>query len=163
MSFARRIVETLASRKETLAVAESCTGGLLSAAIVTVPGASRGFVEGIVAYANEAKERRLGVPREVLERFGAVSEETVRAMLGRLSTDARIAVSGIAGPDGGTPLKPVGTVVIGVAYRDKEHIVVHHFPGDRDAVRTAAVEKALEMLSYQIDVDGLSNSKISDC
>ncbi len=151
MSVARRIVETLASRKETLAVAESCTGGLVSAAIVAVPGASRVFVEGIVAYANDAKERRLGVPHGVLERFGAVSEETVRAMLKGLGTDARVAVSGIAGPEGGTPGKPVGTVVIGVAYRRKEHIVTCHFAGDRTAVRTAAVDAVLEMLSRQIE------------
>ncbi len=150
MAFARRILETLASRKETLAVAESCTGGLLSAAFVAVPGASRVFVEGIVAYANEAKERRLGVPRETLMRHGAVSEETVRAMMAGLLATARIAVSGIAGPDGGTSEKPVGTVVIGIAYRDDEHIVTCHFSGDRDAVRAAAVEKALRMLFREI-------------
>ena len=147
MDAARRIVGTLAERNETLSVAESCTGGLLSAAIVAVSGASRVLVEGIVAYANGAKTRRLGVPEERIEQFGAVSEETVRAMLAGLAADARVAVSGIAGPDGGTPGKPVGTVVIGVSYHGKEKISTHLFPGDRDAVRNAAVGRALELLA----------------
>lgn len=146
MDAARYIIETLTTRHETLAVAESCTGGLLAAAIVAIPGASRVFTEGIVAYANDSKERRLSVPRETLERFGAVSEETVRAMLAGLTADARIAVSGIAGPDGGTPDKPVGTVVIGTFYHGTEKIATYHLSGDRNAVRTAAVEKALELL-----------------
>ena len=81
MDTARRIVESLALRAETLAIAESCTGGLVSAAIVAVPGASRVLTEGIVAYADEAKVRRLRVPHGTLARFGAVSAETVRAML----------------------------------------------------------------------------------
>lgn len=147
MDMVRDIIEFLAERRETLSVAESCTGGLLAAAVVAVPGASRAFTEGIVAYADGVKTARLGVAPAIIERHGAVSVETVRAMLAGLSTDARIAVSGIAGPGGGTAAKPVGTVVIGALYRGKEQVVALHFPGDRDAIRQAAVREAFALLS----------------
>ncbi|HSA34105.1 MAG TPA: CinA family protein [bacterium] len=140
------IIEHLAARHETLSVAESCTGGLVATAIVAVPGASRVFTEGIVAYADEVKTARLGVKSSIIERHGAVSAETVRAMLAGLRTDARIAVSGIAGPGGGSAAKPVGTVVIGVRYLDKERMITHRFTGDRDAVRQAAVREAFALL-----------------
>ncbi len=146
MDTVRDIIEFLAARRETLSVAESCTGGLVAAAIVAIPGASRVFTEGIVAYADEVKTARLRVEPATIERHGAVSIETVRAMLAGLSADARIAVSGIAGPDGGTAVKPVGTVVIGARYRDEERIVLHCFSGDRAVVRQAAVREAFTLL-----------------
>ena len=151
MTVARRIVETLGTRGDTLSVAESCTGGLIAAAVIAVPGASRVFTEGLVVYANEAKTARLGVPRDIIVRFGAVSHETVRALIEGLSTPARIAVSGVAGPDGGSAEKPVGTVVLGASYRGREQIVTRHFIGTRDEVRQAAADAALELLEMLLD------------
>lgn len=146
MDTVRDIIEHLATRRETLSVAESCTGGLIAAAIVSVPGASQVFTEGIVAYADTVKTARLRVEPSVIERHGAVSVETVRAMLAGLSSHARIAVSGIAGPGGGTAAKPVGTVVIGARYHDTERTVLRRFSGDRDAIRQAAVREAFDLL-----------------
>lgn len=116
---ARRAVLALKSRHHTVALAESCTGGLVASALTSVPGSSGVFSLGVVTYSNESKVAVLGVPEDVLEKFGAVSAECVRAMSlgvqGLAGSDASVAVSGIAGPDGGTADKPVGTVWIGVA------------------------------------------------
>lgn len=118
---AREVVEANRAIGRRIAVAESCTGGLVSAAITEIPGASDVFVAGFVAYSNEAKIARLLVSSEVIETFGAVSVATAWAMaqgaLRALDVDVAVAVTGIAGPDGGTPSKPVGTVVFAKALK----------------------------------------------
>lgn len=135
-----------------LASAESCTGGLLSAAITDVAGSSQWFERGFVTYSNDAKIDHLQVSAETLERYGAVSEETAMEMAAGALTvtpHAHVAVSttGVAGPGGGTPGKPVGMVCFGFARRAENGIVVravtHIFDGDRLAIRAAAVEYAL--------------------
>lgn len=118
---AREVVEANRAIGRRITVAESCTGGLVSAAITEIPGASDVFVAGFVAYSNEAKMARLCVNSEVIETFGAVSVATAWAMaqgaLRALDVDVAVAVTGIAGPDGGTPSKPVGTVVFAKALK----------------------------------------------
>jgi len=134
--------------------AESCTGGWIAKALTDIAGSSQWFTEGFVTYSNESKVQRLGVPRSVLARDGAVSEATVRAMaagaLRRTEADLAVAVTGIAGPGGAVPGKPVGTVWIGWAERHGRRIAVDvelkHFRGDRDAVRRKTVRAALEGL-----------------
>jgi nicotinamide-nucleotide amidase len=147
---AELVVERCRALGFTLATAESCTGGLVGARLTDVAGASDVYLGGVVAYANAVKEERLGVPAAVLERHGAVSAETAEAMAdgarAALGADAAVAVTGIAGPDGGTPGKPVGLVYVGVvtpAARSTESFV---FSGDREAVRTRATVLSLHAL-----------------
>ncbi len=134
----------------TLATAESCTGGLIAARCTDVPGSSAWFIGGVVAYANEVKRDVLGVDPDLLAAHGAVSEPVVRAMAAgvrRLTgTRLAVAVSGVAGPDGGTPEKPVGTVWVAVADGGNVHARRFLFSGDRAAVRNATVDAAVEML-----------------
>jgi nicotinamide-nucleotide amidase len=135
-----------------LAIAESCTGGLLAALITAIPGSSDVFERGFVTYSNAAKIESLGVESRILEQFGAVSSETAREMAigALLHSKANIALSitGIAGPGGGTPEKPVGLVHFGVAKRDGTIITIEKRFGDlgRDAVRFASVAMAVELL-----------------
>jgi nicotinamide-nucleotide amidase len=137
-----------------LATAESCTGGWIAKACTDLPGSSRWFMGGVVAYADESKSRLLGVSADDLLRHGAVSEPVVRAMaagaLQVLGAEVSVAVSGIAGPDGGTAQKPVGTVWLAWARREGASVAVDatlaHFPGDRDAVRRLTVQRALQCL-----------------
>ncbi|RLE30050.1 damage-inducible protein CinA [Candidatus Acetothermia bacterium] len=149
------IGERLRGSGRTLAVAESCTGGLLAMRITEVPGASEYFLGGIVSYANPAKERLLGVPGEVLARHGAVSEECARAMaLGAraaFGADYALAITGIAGPGGGTPEKPVGLVYIALAGPDGEvEVREHRFAGSRQGIRWSAAEAALSLLRSRL-------------
>jgi PncC family amidohydrolase len=138
------------ARGYQLAVAESCTGGGLAAAITDLPGVSSFFLGGIVSYANEVKMALLGVPEETLATVGAVSEETARAMASgvrtRLGSDVGVGITGIAGPGGETPTKPVGLVHISVA--TPAGVVARRdvWPGDRAAVRAASVRAALELI-----------------
>ncbi len=135
----------------SLVTAESCTGGWIAKVCTELAGSSRWFRGGVVAYANSAKAAVLGVDPRLLEADGAVSESTVRAMavgaLERLGGEVSVAVSGIAGPEGASPGKPVGTVWMAWATRGEEGIGVTalcaHFTGDRDAVRRQAVRQAL--------------------
>jgi nicotinamide-nucleotide amidase len=145
------VLERCRARGLTLATAESCTGGLVAARITSVPGSSDVFVGGIVSYANEVKTAELGVPEEVLREHGAVSPETAAAMAdgvrGRLHADVGVAVTGIAGPGGGTPEKPVGLVYVhaagpGGARRAAEL----NFPGDRETIRSRATVAALHLV-----------------
>ncbi|MBX6320195.1 MAG: CinA family protein [Rhodospirillaceae bacterium] len=134
-----------------LALAESCTGGLIAGQLTEVPGASDVVERGFVVYSNAAKVELLGVPPEVLERFGAVSAETAAAMaegaLARAHAEVALAVTGIAGPGGGSPAKPVGLVFFGLAHRGAPARTERHvFAGDRRAVRTASVARALDLL-----------------
>lgn len=132
------------------AVAESCTGGLLGAALTAVPGASACVAGGIIAYANAVKVALLGVDPATLEAEGAVSEAVVRQMATgacrALGVEAAMSVSGIAGPDGGSTQKPVGTVWFGIALQGEVHTFCRHFAGDRAAVRQAAVATAINGL-----------------
>lgn len=146
----RLLGQRLAAQGTTLATAESCTGGLVAARCTDVPGSSAWFVGGVVAYANEVKRDVLGVDPALLAAHGAVSEPVVRAMAAgvRRLTGARVAVavSGVAGPDGGTPDKPVGTVWLAVADGENVQATRFLFSGDRAAVRNATVEAAVEAL-----------------
>lgn len=149
-SFEAVVVATMAAAGRTLATAESCTGGMIAALVTEVPGSSAVLRGGVVAYANDVKERVLGVPAEVLATHGAVSGPTVEAMAASVralaGSDLAVAVSGVAGPGGGTPAKPVGTVWI--AWDDRGTIESRclHFAGGRDRVRRAAAFEALDGL-----------------
>ena len=145
----------------TIAVAESCTGGGVGEAITAVAGSSGVFLGGVIAYANDVKRNVLGVPAAVLDAHGAVSEETARAMTDGVKrlcgADVAIAVTGIAGPDGGTPEKPVGTVWFGLSDPRGIRAVRRLFGGERSHVRAQAVAYALELL-YDT-VRAVSNSE----
>jgi nicotinamide-nucleotide amidase len=148
----------LGQRGEMLATAESCTGGGVAVACTEMAGSSAWFERGFVTYSNRSKHEMLGVPRAVLEQFGAVSEETVAAMvegaLARSQADWALAISGIAGPDGGSPDKPVGTVWIGWGGPDGWRLKRKYlFAGDRRAVRTQAVAAALQQLTERCGED----------
>jgi len=133
-----------------LATAESCTGGLLGVRLTAIPGSSRIYAGGVVAYANDVKLQMLGVSADDLAVQGAVSEAVVRQMAAgvarSLDTEAAIAITGIAGPDGGTADKPVGTVWIGVKFRESERAFTHVFVGDREDVRARSAQWALDYL-----------------
>ena len=147
---AAAVLDQLRSRRARLAVAESCTGGLLGGRITAVPGASDVFVGGVVAYDDGVKTDFLSVPRALLDAHGAVSEEVVRAMaLGvqqRFAVEAALAVTGIAGPSGGTPDKPVGTVWLAARAGSETRALKRIFPGDRGEIRARAAQAALDLL-----------------
>lgn len=147
---AAEIIEKLTRHGKTVAVAESCTGGMICSMLVEQVGASACFAEGYVTYSNEAKEKNLGVSHEVLEACGAVSEQTARQMAEgvrrRGEADYGVATTGIAGPDGGTAEKPVGLVYIACAHAGGTQVERHVFSGDRTRVRTQAAERALALL-----------------
>jgi nicotinamide-nucleotide amidase len=144
------VLALLEARGLRLATAESCTGGMVAARLTGVAGASRAFVGGVVAYANEVKEGELGVSAELLERYGAVSPEAARAMAQgareRLGADVAVAVTGIAGPDGGTPEKPVGLVYLHVEGPDGGIGREFSFPGDRGSIRARSTVGALHLV-----------------
>jgi PncC family amidohydrolase len=145
-----RIGTLLRERGLKLAVAESCTGGLIADRLTDVPGSSDYFVGGIVAYAYEAKVALLGVSWETLKAYGAVSRETVLEMAHgarkALLADVAVSVSGIAGPGGGLPNKPVGTTWIGLSVPDGERAISRRFLGDRSENKRLAAEAALQMV-----------------
>lgn len=146
----------LAARGQTLAVAESCTGGLLSRRITSTAGSSRYFLEGMVTYSNQAKTRRLGVTPAVLARYGAVSEETAAAMADglrrRSGADWTLSVTGIAGPGGGTKRKPVGMVCFGLAGpAGKPETRTLHFTGERDLIQRRSAAWALDWLRRRLE------------
>ncbi|GAA3796357.1 CinA family protein [Qipengyuania pelagi] len=153
-ALARKVVEENAQAGRTVALAESCTGGLVAAALTEVPGSSSVFDRSFVTYSNAAKREMLGVPSEIIETFGAVSIACVWAMakgaLERSGADVAVAISGVAGPSGGTTLKPVGTVVFARVTRNSENTPdgeLKLFDGpDRAAIRKEAALWALELL-----------------
>lgn len=152
---ARDLLAAMEARGLTLATAESCTGGLIAAALTAIPGSSAVVTRGYVTYSNDAKAEELGVPAEVLARLGAVSEETARAMAegarARAGVDLALSCTGIAGPGGATPSKPVGLVFIAAARLGAETRVQRHaFPGDRTAVRAATVAEALALAARML-------------
>lgn len=141
----------LKARGLWLVTAESCTGGWIGQAVTSVPGSSQWYDRGFITYSNRAKQEMLGVASETLARFGAVSEQTVREMvLGALAkspAELAVAVSGIAGPGGAMPGKPVGTVCLAFALRDGPlEVCTEHFAGDRATVRRRTVARALSGL-----------------
>ena len=146
---ARSVAELLLARGQTMVTAESCTGGWIAKVLTDVAGSSAWFECGVVAYSYEAKEALLGVRPQTLERTGAVSQETVIEMvsgaLARYGAGVAVAVTGVAGPSGGTPDKPVGTVWIAWKRRGGyARAELFHFDGDRDAVRRQTVRAALD-------------------
>lgn len=147
---AQKLVDLLLEKHLTIALAESCTGGMIASALVNCPGVSEALLEGCVCYSNEAKMRTLGVKKETLEHFGAVSKECAAEMVEGIrkyaGADCAIAVTGIAGPGGGTDKKPVGTVYIAASFRG-DVIVTHNlFSGDRLSVRTQSAIRGMNML-----------------
>ena len=155
MTDTEKLVSVLTEKKMTVSTAESCTGGMISAAITSVPGSSEAFGYGFVTYANRAKQRLLGVKGGTLKKFGAVSAQTALEMAvgARLTSGSDYAVSatGIAGPGGGSEEKPVGLVYIAVA--SKKSVVVREnvFSGDRGEIRRQTVEEAIKLLLSEID------------
>ena len=150
MKLEEKVGELLKAKKLSLSTAESCTGGGIAALITSVPGSSEYFNGSIVAYSNEIKMSLLHVSAETLEKHGAVSRETVTEMvkgaMKTLKTDCAVATSGIAGPGGGTPEKPVGTVWIAVRYGERSEAECFCFEGDREQVIARATQSALLML-----------------
>jgi nicotinamide-nucleotide amidase len=149
-SIAEIVLDLCRARGLTLATAESCTGGLVAARLTSVPGSSDVFLGSVVAYANGVKEEGLGVPREILERHGAVSAEAAAAMARgareRLGADVTVSVTGVAGPDGGTEQKPVGLVFVHTIGPDGEEARRTELPGDREMVRGRATAAALHLV-----------------
>jgi nicotinamide-nucleotide amidase len=144
------VARLLRETGSTIALAESCTGGLIAGRLTSVPGISASLVDGCVTYTNEAKIRRLGVPAELFEEVGAVSEEVARSMAEGIrrtsSADVGLGVTGIAGPSGGTEEKPVGTVHLAVAVADRTEHRLLRLRGDRELVRDRAVKCALDLV-----------------
>ncbi len=142
--------DTLMDKKLTCATAESCTAGLLAASMTSIPGSSAWFLGGVIAYANEVKMAQLNVPEQILLEHGAVSGECVMHMASglctNLSADVGVSISGIAGPDGGTELKPVGTVWIGFCVLGVTSARLFHFQGSREHVRMQSVVRAVQGL-----------------
>ncbi len=153
---AQHVIETYTAEKKKIVTAESCTGGLLAAALTTTPGASEVFERGFIAYSYDAKSELLGVLSEDIIRYGAVSAEIAEAMAaGALEfsqADVGISITGIAGPGGGMPNKPVGLTYFGVATRDGARFhLCHTYSGDRHEVRTRCIVEALGMLLSLMD------------
>lgn len=148
------LTKLLIKKKYTMTTAESCTGGMIAARMVNAPGVSAVLKSGFITYANEAKEELLGVSHDTLEKFGAVSRETAEEMaegaVKAAHTDAAIAVTGIAGPDGGTKEKPVGLVYIGVNVRGNVEVREYHFSGSRQKIRESVTAAALTFLREKL-------------
>jgi nicotinamide-nucleotide amidase len=145
-----RVGQLLLQNKQTLALAESCTGGLISHRITSVPGSSAYYYGGAVSYADEAKTNFLGVAAATLEKYGAVSEQTAlemaRGIRERTAASIALSVTGIAGPSGARPGKPVGTVWMSIAQADRQQARLFHFHGERDRVIFGASQAALNWL-----------------
>ena len=148
------IGKLLTERGKTVSLAESCTGGLIAERLTDIPGSSKYFLEGAVTYSNEAKISRLGVKPETLEKYGAVSEQTAEEMAfgmrERARTDFVVSITGIAGPDGGSEEKPVGTVFIALADAEGVRSIKFTFPGDRYLIRWRSSQAALDFLRRRI-------------
>jgi nicotinamide-nucleotide amidase len=151
------IVRLMTEKKKTLALAESCTGGCIANRLTDVPGASAVLLAGIVSYSNQAKEKFLGVDSQTLTAHGAVSEPVAREMAEgvrqRTNADYALSVTGIAGPGGGTPGKPVGTVFIGLAGPFKTIVIKNLNPWDRETFKQVTAQQSLELLRRKIATD----------
>lgn len=150
MQTEQKIAKILSQSKKTLAIAESCTGGLLANRLTDIPGSSAFFWLGIIAYDNKAKTKLLKIPSVIIKKHGAVSLEVARLMAQNvrkiLRTDLGIGITGIAGPTGGTRTKPVGLVFIAVASKQKALAHQFIFKGSRSAIKAQASQKAMELL-----------------
>lgn len=150
-----KVAALLEKKHVHVTTAESCTGGLLAGTLVNVPGISAWFGEGYITYSNDAKEKLLGVSHETLVSYGAVSEETASEMaIGAAraaGTEAAVAVTGIAGPDGGTEQKPVGLVYISCFCMESLRVERYVFAGDRAHVRAQSVQAALTLLQTMLE------------
>lgn len=145
------VVARLLTEKEmTVATAESCTGGLLAKRLTDIPGSSAYMERGVITYSNKSKQELLGVPARALEDYGAVSKETAQAMVRGIRENAKtnlgVSITGIAGPTGGTPTKPVGLVYIGIATPEGVTVKGYNFPGTREEIRFATSQRALDLL-----------------
>ena len=151
-----QIIKKLTSQNQTVSFAESCTGGRIAAAFTAVSGASNVLNGSCVTYSNQIKHQWLGVELSVLENYGAVSKECVSQMLDGIKemaqSDYAIAVSGIAGPTGGTESKPVGTVYIGILTPQNKEIIHYHFEGKREEVQERSTQFAIEKLSQALKI-----------
>ncbi len=149
-SIYKRIGIILKEKKLKLSIAESCTGGFIAKSITDIAGSSKYFICGIVSYSNESKIKLLGVRKETLKKYGAVSEQTAREMVQGIKrtskADIAIATTGIAGPTGGTKNKPVGTVYIAIKYKNKIKIFHFIFSGNRNSIRKKTVKKVGKLL-----------------
>lgn len=151
IKLASSVGQALIKRSWQVVIAESCTGGWLAQVLTSIPGASAFFDRGFVTYSNESKMDLLGVSAETLSKFGAVSEQTVLEMvqgaLKHSQAQVAVAITGLAGPSGGSEAKPIGTIWFGVASQDKSTLTkCEHFSGDRESIRKQAVQFALDML-----------------
>ncbi len=148
------VAELLKHRKLTIATAESCSGGLLSSRLTDVPGSSAYMQQGVVCYTNESKTAWLGVPATLIEEYGAVSEPVAKAMAAgireKASSDVGVGITGIAGPGGGTPDKPVGTVAIAISAAAEERVRTYQFFGGRDLVKFQSTQAALNMVRLML-------------
>jgi len=155
MEIEKRIGKMLKERGLKIAVAESCTGGLISSRITDISGASDYFEAGITTYSNESKIRLLNVPEDIIDRYGAVSEETAKAMAEGVKktvhADIGVSVTGIAGPTGGTEGKPVGTVFIGLATKKATYVRKFFFDGNRLEIRRKTSDAALMFVEEYLE------------
>ncbi|WP_066896320.1 competence/damage-inducible protein A [Clostridium nigeriense] len=148
------VSELLCKKNLSISTAESCTGGMIAATLISYPGISEVFKEGVVTYSNESKIRRLGVKEETLKKFGAVSEEIAREMVEgvakNLNTDIAISTTGIAGPGGGTEEKPIGLVYVGIYIKGKTIVEKLNLTGDRESIRKKATLNSLNLLRKEL-------------
>ena len=150
VTFEAALVKLLTEKKLTISTAESCTGGMVSARLVNVPGASQVFMQGMATYSNEAKMRLLGVRQETLKEYGAVSAQTAREMAAggakAARTDVCVSITGLAGPGGGSPQKPVGLVFMACCLKGQVKAERWQFKGNREKIREQSVMKALDLV-----------------
>lgn len=153
-TLASAVSDLLREKRLTLSVAESCTGGMIANQVVSTPGASEFFLASVVTYSNQSKEVLLGVKPKILEQFGAVSEEVAIEMAWgakhRLGANIAVSITGIAGPDGGTPEKPVGTVWVALVSEKTKKAFCYHIPWDRDFIRKYSSALALDLVRREV-------------
>ena len=146
----KEVADLLKSQGKTVAVAESCTGGLISKMLTDIPGSSKYFILGIVAYSNQAKMQLLSIPKSIISRYGAVSKQAAQKMSQNVrklaKTDFGIAITGIAGPGGGSKEKPVGTVYIAIDCTSRQTCKKFQFKGTRTSIRKKAALESLKLL-----------------
>lgn len=155
LALSSQIGKLLKKSGKTLSIAESCTGGLLGHCLTSVPGSSKYFVGGIIAYADRIKNKKLGVSESLLSKSGAVSEVVAKTMAKNIrkifKTDYGLAITGIAGPGGGSTQKPVGLVYIAVSNPKKIVCKKFHFTGSRNTIKSRSVHEALKLLRLQLN------------
>lgn len=150
MNQEKKLFTTLINNKLTVSIAESCTGGKLSNRITNIPGSSTIFLLGIISYSNDSKSKILKIPKKIIKTKGAVSKETAKLMSQNIrklaDSNIGIAITGIAGPNGGSKNKPVGTVFIAVSSKKKTHFQKFNFTGGRLAIKKKSADKAIQMI-----------------